>query len=136
MPLSRRGFLKKAMALTAAGILLPEAVAAEPERRVWPGWSAGPTLPMMKGDLTFWPDGTSAIFGHPGLQAGDVIQVDEEIIWISESLDPRFGPFTVHRGAAGTTMAPHAPDARIEVIGIALSGGQDYAANGNRRPMS
>lgn len=45
MPLSRRGFLKS-LAATAAGLFVPADVLAEPERRVWPGWSPPTTTQL------------------------------------------------------------------------------------------
>jgi len=47
--MNRRSFLKRALALSASGLLLPETVAAEPKRRVW----AFPTNPLGKSVMTW-----------------------------------------------------------------------------------
>ena len=95
--MNRRSFLK-ALAATAAGVLVPGQALAEPERRIWaldqtmtqpawPGWLIDPYI-------------------------GDVIRIDDELIWI--------GPdFRLYRGIAGSIQTFHEEPWAIELIGFA-----------------
>jgi hypothetical protein len=106
--MDRRTFLKGLVA-TAAGVLVPGAVLAEPERRVWAldSTMARPQLYLHRGQQA------EVLRLMQEYDLGMVLRVDEEIMWV--------GPNTVHLAQAGTIEAFHKEPWAVEIIGVALS---------------
>lgn len=104
MTLSRRTFLK-GMVATAAGLLIPAEVAAEPERRLWA------LDQTMLGQRPFVPE--LERFFKKQLEQGCRF-APHEIVWIEEL---QGNHATVRRGMAGSNDPVAGQQTTIEIVG-------------------
>lgn len=95
MPLTRRTFLK-GMVAGAAGLLLPSDVAAEPERRIWPGWSPKMNRIWIEPGMEY-----GVTIERSGLLKLDVIILDGELMVVKYISN---GWVTLIRGQGGTAV--------------------------------
>lgn len=131
MRMDRRSFLRGLVG-TAAGVLVAPEVLADPERRVWaldntmvrpvhdtsahmrllPEWidklarHDTPPLDMITDDNYNYYQRF-----HWGFNYGDVIRVNDELMWV--------GRDQIHRAQAGTSRGNHGPDSAAQLVGIA-----------------
>jgi len=104
--MNRRRFLQ-GLTATAAGLFVPADVAAEPERRIWPGWSPAPSsVPIYHAWTTI---------NVAGIAVGE-IHVPERRDWLEVIQDGRIFPCDILSMGGEYLLVTAVEPGRIEVV--------------------